>query len=41
MDNLAHKEGKPEKVIVNGTERKPGVIPDGELKEDNYITVVM
>ena len=41
VDNLAHKEGKPEKVIVNGVERKPGVIPDSELKDDNYITVIM
>ena len=41
VDNLAHKEGNPEKVILNGKERKPGVIPESELKDDNIITVVM
>ena len=41
VDNLAHKEGNPEKYIVNGMERKPGVIPESELKDDNFITVIM
>ena len=41
VDNLAHKEGNPEKVILNGREREPGVIPESELKDDNIITVVM
>jgi cellobiose phosphorylase len=41
VDNLAHNQGKPEKVIVNGRERVPGVIPESELKDDNVITVVM
>ncbi len=41
MDNLAHREGNPVKVILNGTERKPGLIYDEELKEENRITVIM
>ena len=41
VDNSAHKEGKPEKVILNGTERKAGLIPEGELLDDNKIVIVM
>ena len=41
VDNSAHKEGKPVKVILNGTERVAGLIPEGELKDENQITVVM
>ena len=41
VDNSAHKEGKPVKVILNGTERAAGLIPEGELKDENQITVVM
>jgi len=41
VDNLAHKEGKPEKVILNGKERPAGLIPEGELLEDNTIVVIM
>ena len=41
VNNLAHKEGNPEKVILNGAEREPGLIPAEELKEDNKIVVIM
>ena len=41
VDNSAHKEGNPVKVILNGTERAAGVIPADELKAENDITVVM
>ena len=41
VDNLAHREGKPEKVILNGVEREAGTIPESELQEDNKIIVVM
>jgi hypothetical protein len=41
VDNSAHKEGKPAKVILNGVERAAGVIPADELREENDITVVM
>ena len=41
VDNLAHRQGKPRKVVLNGTERNPGVIPDAELLAENRITVVM
>ena len=41
VNNLAHKEGNPEKVILNGTEREPGLIPAEELKEDNKIVIIM
>ena len=41
VDNAAHKQGKPEKVILNGVERKAGLIPEGELKAENDIVVVM
>ncbi len=41
VDNLAHKEGKPEKYVLNGEEHAPGVILESELLEDNKIVVVM
>ena len=41
VDNAAHKEGKPSKVILNGTECPAGLIPESELKEENEITVIM
>ena len=41
VDNLAHREGKPRKVVLNGTEREPGVIPEALLKQENRITIVM
>ena len=41
VDNSAHKEGTPVKVILNGVERAAGVIPEGDLKDENDITVVM
>ena len=41
VDNLAHKEGNPEKYIINGTEHAPGLILESELQDDNVITIVM
>ena len=41
VDNLAHKEGNPRKIILNGEERAPGLIPEEALKDENIITVVM
>ena len=41
VDNSAHKEGKPEKVILNGAERAATLIPDSELQAENDITVIM
>jgi hypothetical protein len=41
VDNSAHKQGKPRKVVLNGTEREAGLISENELKEENEITVIM
>ena len=41
VDNSTHKQGKPRKVVLNGTEREAGLIPENELKEENEITVIM
>ena len=41
VNNLAHREGKPKSVILNGAERAPGVIPESDLLEDNKIIVIM
>ena len=41
VNNLAHKEGNPEKYILNGVERAAGLIPESELLDDNKIVVVM
>ena len=41
VNNLAHKEGKPSKYILNGKERPAGLIPEEELQADNKIVVVM
>ena len=41
VDNSAHKEGNPAKVILNGTERPAGLIADSELEAENDIVVVM
>ena len=41
VDNSAHKEGDPRKVVLNGTERVAGVIPESDLKEENEIIIVM
>ena len=41
VDNLAHKEGNPEKIILIGVEREPGLIPESDLKDENMIMVVM
>ena len=41
VDNTAHKQGNPEKYILNGQERPVAVIPDAELKDVNELTVVM
>ena len=41
VNNLAHKEGKPTKYILNGVERAAGLIPESELLDDNKIVVIM
>ena len=41
MNNLAHKQGNPEKLILNGEERPAGLIPESELLEENRIVVLM
>ena len=41
VDNSAHKEGNPSRVILNGTERPAGLIREEELQDENEITVVM
>ena len=41
VDNSAHKEGNPSRVILNGTERTAGLIREEELQDENEITVVM
>ena len=41
VDNAAHKEGTPGKIILNGVERAAGLIDESELKAENEITVVM
>ena len=41
VDNSAHKEGKPEKYILNGVERAAGLIKAEDLLDVNEITVVM
>ncbi len=41
VDNLAHREGNPSRIILNGTERDAGLIPDSELLPENHIVVVM
>jgi hypothetical protein len=41
VNNLAHKEGNPEKYILNGAEHAAGLILESELQEENYITVMM
>ena len=41
VDNAAHKQGNPSRVILNGAEREAGLIPENELREENSITVVM
>ena len=38
---MAHKEGKPEKYILNGKEHAPGLIDENELTEDSKIVVIM
>ena len=41
VDNAAHKQGKPSKVILNGVEREAGLIPENILEAENRVTVVM
>jgi len=41
VDNLAHRQGHPRRIILNGEERPAGVIPAADLKDENIITVVM
>ncbi|MBE5786307.1 MAG: N,N'-diacetylchitobiose phosphorylase [Clostridiales bacterium] len=41
VDNSAHKEGNPEKYIINGVERPAGLIKESELADVNDILVIM
>jgi len=41
VDNAAHKEGKPSKVLLNGVEMADGFIPASALTDNNDIVVVM
>ena len=41
VDNSAHKEGNPEKYIINGSEHAAGLIRECELLDENEIIVVM
>ena len=41
VDNSAHKQGKPRKIVLNGTERPAGIIFEKELLDENNITVIM
>ena len=41
VDNAAHKEGNPSKIILNGVERAAGLISAEDLMDVNEITVVM
>ena len=41
VDNKAHKEGNPSKIILNGEERPAVLIPAEDLKDENTIVVVM
>jgi len=41
VDNSVHKQGNPEKYILNGVERPAGLILECELKDENEIIVVM
>ncbi|MBP3541657.1 MAG: N,N'-diacetylchitobiose phosphorylase [Clostridia bacterium] len=41
VDNAAHREGKPSKVLLNGVEMADGFIPASALTDNNDIVVVM
>lgn len=41
VDNAAHKEGNPQKVLLNGAECANGFIAASALKDENEVTVVM
>ena len=41
VDNLAHREGNPTRMVVNGVEREAGLIADSELQAENRITIIM
>ncbi len=41
VDNSAHKEGCPAKVLLNGTEMADGFIPADALLDVNEVTVIM
>lgn len=41
VDNLNHREGNPRRIILNGEERAPGVIPEKDLQEENRIMVIL
>lgn len=41
VDNTAHRQGNPVRYILNGIERPVEVIPEGELLQENELTVIM
>jgi cellobiose phosphorylase len=41
VDNKAHRESGVTRLVLNGKERRPGLISDGELAEENDLLVVM
>ena len=41
VNNMDHRQGNPRKIILNGEEREPGLIPAEDLKEENRIFVIM
>lgn len=41
VENPAHREGGVSRLILNGQERAPGVIPETELAAHNQLTVIL
>lgn len=41
VENPDHREGGVSRVILNGQERAPGVIPETELAAENQLTVIL
>lgn len=41
VDNAAHRQGKPSRVILNGVEQKDGFLPAAALRAVNEVLVVM
>ncbi len=41
VQNPEHKQGNPTRIILNGEERAASLIPDGDLKQENEIVVIL